>query len=71
MMNALRLNEGFLSGLFTERTGLPLAVIEKSALVARRAGLLETTDGRIRPTLHGRRFLNQLLTGFLDDSSAP
>ncbi len=65
MMNALRLNEGFPAGLFAERTGLPLAVIEASLLKARDEGLLETTGGQIRPTLHGRRFLNQLLAGFL------
>jgi oxygen-independent coproporphyrinogen-3 oxidase len=66
MMNALRLNQGFALSLFTERTGLPLAAMEKSALAARRDGLLETVDGRLRPTLHGRRFLNQLLGRFLD-----
>ena len=65
MMNALRLNEGFPLGLFTERTGLPLSVIEESALAARRAGLLETADGLLRPTLRGRRFLNRLLGCFL------
>jgi oxygen-independent coproporphyrinogen-3 oxidase len=66
MMNALRLNQGFPLSLFTERTGLPLAAIEKSALAARREGLLETVDGHLRPTLRGRRFLNQLLGRFLD-----
>jgi oxygen-independent coproporphyrinogen-3 oxidase len=65
MMNALRLNEGFPPALFTERTGLPLAAIEKSALAARREGLLETVDGHVRPTPRGRRFLNRLLAGFL------
>lgn len=65
MMNALRLNNGFPPALFTERTGLPLAAIEKSALAARREGLLETADGHIRPTPQGRRFLNRLLAGFL------
>ena len=65
MMNALRLNEGFPYGLFTERTGLPLAAIEKSALAARRDGLLETVDNLLRPTPRGRRFLNQLVAGFL------
>ena len=68
MMNALRLNEGFPLALFTERTGLPLTAIEKSALAARRSGLRETADGHIRPTPRGRRFLNQLLGGFLGDS---
>jgi oxygen-independent coproporphyrinogen-3 oxidase len=66
MMNALRLNEGFPPRLFTERTGLPLAVIEESVLAARRDGLLEIVDGRIRPTPRGRRFLNRLLAGFLN-----
>jgi len=66
MMNALRLNEGFPPQLFAERTGLPLAVIEESALTARRDGLLETVAGHIRPTPRGRRFLNQLLAGFLN-----
>ncbi|MDA8256169.1 MAG: radical SAM family heme chaperone HemW [Betaproteobacteria bacterium] len=65
MMNALRLNDGFPLRLFTERTGLPLSVIEESALAARRAGLLETADGRMRPTAQGRRFLNRLLGHFL------
>ena len=65
MMNALRLNEGFRPRLFTERTGLPLAAIEEAVRAARRAGLLESAGGSIRPTPRGRRFLNQLLAGFL------
>jgi len=66
MMNALRLTDGVPISLFAERTGLPLSAIEKSALAGRREGLLETTDGRLRPTLLGRRFLNRLLALFLD-----
>ncbi len=65
MMNALRLTDGFSLPLFTERTGLPLAAIDESALAARREGLLEIADGFMRPTPHGRRFLNRLLAGFL------
>ena len=68
MMNALRLNEGFPMTLFSERTGLPLAAIEESALAARRDGLLEASDGWLRPSARGRRFLNRLLAQFLDDS---
>ena len=68
MMNALRLNSGFPLGLFTERTGLPLTAIEKAALAARRTGLLESADGYLRPTALGRRFLNRLLSLFLDNS---
>jgi putative oxygen-independent coproporphyrinogen III oxidase len=70
MMNALRLTDGFPPGLFTERTGLPLAAIEESALAARREGLLETVAGRMRPTAQGRRFLNRLLGGFLGEPGA-
>ena len=66
MMNSLRLNEGFLPRLFSERTGLPLSVIDAPTLAARRAGLLEAVDGHIRPTPRGRRFLNQLLAEFLN-----
>ena len=65
MMNALRLTDGFPVRLFTERTGLPLGVIEESALAARHDGLLEVVDGHMRPTPRGRRFLNRLLAGFL------
>ncbi len=65
MMNALRLVDGVPLGLFSERTGLPLSAIEKSALAARCAGLLDVTDGRLRPTAQGRRFLNRLLQYFL------
>jgi len=65
MMNALRLIDGVPLGLFSERTGLPLSAIEKSALAARCAGLLDVTDGRLRPTAQGRRFLNRLLQYFL------
>lgn len=65
LMNALRLTDGFDPRLFEQRTGLPLATIEKSALAARHDGLLEVTDDRIRPTPHGRRFLNALLGRFL------
>ena len=67
MMNALRLTGGFPLRLFTERTGLPLAAIEKSALAARREGLLEIVEDTLRPTRQGQRFLNQLLARFLAD----
>jgi putative oxygen-independent coproporphyrinogen III oxidase len=65
MMNALRLSEGVPLELFSERTGLPLAAIEKSALAGRHQGLLEVVDDKLRPTALGRRFLNRLVTLFL------
>jgi oxygen-independent coproporphyrinogen-3 oxidase len=61
MMNALRLTAGVPLGLFAERTGLPLAAIEKSALAGRQQGLLEVVNNRLRPTPLGRRFLNRLI----------
>ena len=64
-MNALRLTGGFPLRLFSERTGLPLQHIEKSALAARRDGLLEADAETLRPTLQGQRFLNRLIGMFL------
>ncbi len=67
MMNALRLTDGVPLAWFSERTGLPLAAIEKSALAGRHQGLLEVVDDRLRPTAQGRRFLNRLIGLFLSD----
>ena len=65
MMNVLRLTGGVPLARFSERTGLPLAAIKKSALAGRQQGLLEVVDGNLRPTEQGRRFLNRLITLFL------
>jgi putative oxygen-independent coproporphyrinogen III oxidase len=65
MLNALRLVEGFAPGLFTERTGLPLAVIEARLQSAESRGLVERDWQRIRPSARGRRFLNELLEAFV------
>jgi len=65
MMNALRLNEGVPLELFSERTGLPFAAIEKSTLTGRQEGLLEIAAGRLKPTPLGRRFLNRSISLFL------
>jgi len=65
MLNALRLVEGFPAALFTERTGLPLAVVEPQLREAQAAGLLEREGGRIAPSEKGQRFLNDLLEDFL------
>jgi len=69
MLNALRRVEGFPVGLFEERTGLPLGLIEKNLLQAEQAGLLERDWKRIRPTARGQRFLNELLGLFLVDET--
>ncbi|HEX5362701.1 MAG TPA: radical SAM family heme chaperone HemW [Gallionella sp.] len=68
MMNALRLNEGFDSVLFDERTSLPLMAMRRELEQAERRGLLIRDAQRIAPTLQGRRFLNDLLEIFLRDA---
>ncbi len=65
MMNALRLNEGFDSGLFQERTSLSLLGIQRELDKAERCGLLIRDHQRIAPTRMGQRFLNDLLEIFL------
>ena len=67
MMNALRLNEGFDSSLFQERTSLPLSAILRRLDSAERRGLLERDHRRIAPTLLGQRFLNDVLQIFIGD----
>jgi len=66
MMNAARLNDGFALDLFERHTALPLDVLMPRLLAAREDGLLELDGGRVKPTLRGRRFLNELLQRFLD-----
>jgi len=65
MMNALRLNQGFDSVLFQERTSLPLLGIRRELEDAERRGLLFRDHQRIAPTKLGQRFLNDLLEIFL------
>jgi putative oxygen-independent coproporphyrinogen III oxidase len=67
MLNALRLVEGFAVPLFTERTGLPLSLLERPLQEAERKGLLARDWERIRPTERGRLFLNELLELFVPD----
>ncbi|HQU98208.1 MAG TPA: radical SAM family heme chaperone HemW [Nitrosomonas sp.] len=69
MMNALRLNDGFDSKLFEERTGLPLNVIQTQLDQAEERGLLVRNAFRIKPTILGKRFLNDLLQIFLPETS--
>ena len=65
MLNALRLVEGFPVALFAERTGLPITAIAAELDRVEAAGLIERDHQRIRPTLKGQRFLNDLLEPFL------
>ena len=61
MMNALRLNQGVDAALFEECTGLPLIVCTSALERACAQGLLESDATRLKPTLQGQRFLNDLL----------
>ncbi len=65
MLNALRLVEGFPAALFTERTGLSILAVEPQLREAERLGLVERDHEWIRPTVRGRRFLNDLLERFI------
>ena len=65
MMNALRLNEGFDSMLFQERTSLPLMGLRRELEQAEQRGLLIRDHLHITPTHLGQRFLNDLLEMFI------
>ncbi|MEQ1836758.1 MAG: radical SAM family heme chaperone HemW [Candidatus Nitrotoga sp.] len=65
MMNALRLNQGFDSTLFAERTSLPLLMIRRELEQAEKSGLLQRDLQRIAPSELGQRFLNDLVQIFL------
>lgn len=65
MMNALRLNRGFASTLFQERTNQPLHTLQRELAQAEQRGLLVRDHQHIAPTLQGQRFLNDLLAIFL------
>ena len=66
MMNALRLNDGVATSLFTQHTGLSLSSLNNKLHIAQSKGLLEPSLSRIKPTLRGQRYLNDLLQLFLD-----
>ncbi|HAJ72853.1 MAG TPA: oxygen-independent coproporphyrinogen III oxidase-like protein, partial [Methylophilaceae bacterium] len=65
MMNALRLTHGFDKNLFEVRTGLPLITAQKQITLAETRGLIWQDQNTLKPTLTGRRFLNNLLDIFL------
>jgi putative oxygen-independent coproporphyrinogen III oxidase len=65
MLNALRLNEGFSSDCYHARTGLHLQDLDEKLAWAADRGLLESAATGWRPTMLGRRFLNDLQASFL------
>ncbi len=65
MLNALRLREGFELARFTERTGLPLSVVDPALADAERRGLVERDALAVWPTARGFDFLSDLQALFL------
>ena len=68
MLNALRLKDGFALPQFTERTGLPVTAIAQALEHAERRGLIERDLARVRPSVRGFDFLNDLQALFLAPS---
>ncbi len=67
MLNALRLREGFSLQDFAEKTGLPMTAIQRGLDEAERKGLIERDFVRVKPTVRGFDFLNDLQSLFLAD----
>ena len=65
LMNALRLNEGVASELFSQRTGLPLESLAAARQTAEKRGLLLHDPRRLCASPEGQLFLNDLLQLFL------
>src|SRR5659263_534450 len=65
MLNALRLKDGFSLQQFSERTGLAITAIQKGLEEAERKGLIERDLARVKPSVRGYDFLNDLQSLFL------
>ena len=68
MLNALRLKDGFGLQQFGERTGMAITAIQKGLEEAERKGLIERDFSRIKPSVRGFDFLNDLQSLFLPDA---
>ena len=69
MLNALRLVDGFTLTEFAARTGLAPTDIAPRVDAACKAGWLERSADRVRPTELGRRFTNDVVGLFLDEAA--
>jgi oxygen-independent coproporphyrinogen-3 oxidase len=65
MLNALRLKDGFGLQQFSERTGLAITAIQQGLDEAERKGLIERDLARVKPSVRGYDFLNDLQALFL------
>jgi oxygen-independent coproporphyrinogen-3 oxidase len=70
VLNALRLDRGFTAGEFSAATGLRFSATAKPVDAARAQGLLENSNGRIRTSARGQRYLNEVLQYWLTDTVA-
>jgi len=68
MLNALRLPDGFLLADFSERTGLPVTVLQSALTRAEEKGLISRDLQRVVPTTRGFDFLSDLQALFLPET---
>ena len=68
MLNALRLPDGFLLADFSERTGLPVTVLQSALVRAEEKGLISRDLQRVVPTTRGFDFLSDLQALFLPET---
>lgn len=68
MMNALRLVDGVPEHYFFERTGLSLQIIEPQLRQAEERELIDRSNGCLKATPLGHRFLNDLLDHFAEEN---
>ncbi|RAO76834.1 radical SAM family heme chaperone HemW [Dyella jiangningensis] len=66
MLNALRLIDGVPLADFAERTGVPMERIAPALASARERGWLVEGTARLQTTALGQRFLNDVISTFLD-----
>jgi len=65
MLNSLRLIDGFDLKLFESRTGQSIELLKSQMKRAKKLGLLDAENNRIKPTSRGLSFLNDLQEIFL------
>jgi oxygen-independent coproporphyrinogen-3 oxidase len=65
MLNTLRLTNGFPLALWQQRTNLPLANINAILEKAKDMNFIDITDNYLKPTLLGKKFLNEALQLFI------
>ena len=66
MLNALRLKHGIEEAIFSERTFLPISVIEDKLNLLQKRELIVRENGQLSTTDQGFLFLNNVLSEFID-----